>query len=246
MLDRAPLPRWVNGRVALLGDAAHPMLPFFAQGAGQAIEDAAALATCLSAEPGDPGRALAGTSGSGRRAPPGSRRRAGAGSPTTIWPTGRSSGPAAMTVPGLMDALDALTKAAGQAASRAGLPETTVNLVCLRASQINGCAVCLDMHARAARKAGETDERLATLAAWRDAPYFTQPERAALALAEAATRLADRADPVPRETWDEAARHYSEPALAALVSHIATINTWNRLNVTTGQVSGEWTAQWVS
>lgn len=152
----------------------------------------------------------------------------------------------AMTVPGAMEALQALGKAANQAASQAGLPETTINLICLRASQINGCAVCLDMHARAARKAGETDERLATLAAWRDAPYFTEPERAALALAEAATRLADRTDPVPGEIWDEAVRHYGEPALAALVTHIAAINTWNRLNVTTGQVAGEWTAQWVS
>ncbi len=152
----------------------------------------------------------------------------------------------AMTVPGALEALQALGKAANQAASQAGLPDATINLACLRASQINGCAVCLDMHTRAAKKAGETDERLATLAAWRDAPYFTEPERAALALAEAATRLADRADPVPGEIWDEAAKHYGEPALAALVTHIAAINTWNRLNVTTGQVAGEWTAQWVS
>jgi AhpD family alkylhydroperoxidase len=144
----------------------------------------------------------------------------------------------AMTVPGAMEALQALTKAANQAASRAGLPEATINLVCLRASQINGCAVCLDMHTRAARKAGETDERLSTLAAWRDAPYFTEPE--------AATRLADRADPVPGEIWDQAARHYGEPALGALVTHIAAINTWNRLNVTTGQVAGEWTAQFAN
>jgi len=150
----------------------------------------------------------------------------------------------AMAVPGALEALQALTKAANRAASQAGLPETTINLVCLRASQINGCAVCLDMHTRGARKAGETDERLATLAAWRDTPYFTEPERAALALAEAATRLADRPNPVPAEVWDEAARHYSEPALAALVTHIAAINTWNRLNVVTGQVTGEWTAQW--
>ncbi len=151
-----------------------------------------------------------------------------------------------MSVPGVMEALQALTRAANQAASQAGLPEATINLVCLRASQINGCAVCLDMHARAAAKAGETSERLATLAAWRDTPYFTEPERAALALAEAATRLADRADPVPGEIWDQAAKHYDEPALGALVTHIAAINTWNRLNVTTGQVAGEWTAQWAS
>src|SRR5205807_782489 len=105
-----------------------------------------------------------------------------------------------------------LSKAAHQAADRAGLLHETVNLVALRASQSNGCAVCLDMHTRDARKAGESDERLATLAGWRDASYFTEPERAALALAEAGTRLADRTEPVPDVVWDAAARHYSEPA----------------------------------
>jgi AhpD family alkylhydroperoxidase len=157
----------------------------------------------------------------------------------------RIKGPT-MTVPGLMDAMQALGKATSEAASQAGLPAATINLLALRASQINGCAVCLDMHTRGARKSGETDERLATLAAWRDSPYFTQPERAALALAEAATRLADQADPVPDAVWDQAARHYSEPALAALVASIAAINAWNRLNVATGQVAGEWTAQWAN
>ena len=107
------------------------------------------------------------------------------------------------------------------AASQAGLPQTTVDLVSLRASQINGCAVCLDMHTRGAKKAGETDERLFTVAAWRDAPYFTDAERAALALAEAGTRLADRADPVPDAVFDEAAKHYDEQALAALIVCIA-------------------------
>jgi AhpD family alkylhydroperoxidase len=119
-----------------------------------------------------------------------------------------------------------------------------VDLVSLRASQINGCAVCLDMHTRGARKAGETDERLFTVAAWRDAPYFTEAERAALALTEAGTRLADRADSVSDAVFDEAATHYDERALAALVVCIAAINTWNRLNVITGQKAGEWTAQW--
>jgi alkylhydroperoxidase family enzyme len=79
------------------------------------------------------------------------------------------------------------------------------------------------------------------VAAWREAPHFTAPERAALALAEAATRLSDRADPVPDAIWAEAARHYDEPALAALVVAIANVNAWNRLNVTTRQVAGEWT-----
>jgi len=103
----------------------------------------------------------------------------------------------ALSVPGLFYALQALSKVADDAASQAGLAHTTVELVNLRASQINGCAVCLDMHTRGASKAGETDERLFTLAAWRDTPYFTDAERAALALTEAGTRLADHHEPVP-------------------------------------------------
>jgi AhpD family alkylhydroperoxidase len=152
----------------------------------------------------------------------------------------------ALGVPGVLEALQSLGKAASEAASKAGVPQSTIDLIGLRASQINGCSVCLDMHSRAARKGGETDERLFTLAAWRDTPYFTDAERAALALTEAGTRLADREDPVPDMVFEEAARHYDEPALAALVVSIAAINTWNRLNVVTGQVAGEWTAQWVS
>lgn len=152
----------------------------------------------------------------------------------------------ALSVPGVMDALQAVSKAALAAARQAGLPRSTIDLVELRASQINGCAVCLDMHSRAAKKAGEADERLATVAAWRESSYFDDAERAALALTEAGTRLADRAVPVPDEVFAEAARHYDEPALAALVVCIAAINTWNRLNVITAQVAGEWTAQLVS
>ena len=142
----------------------------------------------------------------------------------------------ALTVPGAMQALQALAKAGEQG----GLPKATIDLVHLRASQINGCAVCVDMHSRGAKKAGETDERLFTVAAWRESPYFNDAERAALALAEAATRLSDRADPVPDEIWAEATRHYDEPALAALILAIATVNVWNRLNVTTRQVAGQW------
>jgi AhpD family alkylhydroperoxidase len=149
----------------------------------------------------------------------------------------------AVTVPGVMEALQSISKAAAKAAKQAGLAQTTLDLVSLRASQINGCAVCLDMHSRSARKAGETDERLFTLAAWRDAPYFTEAERAALALTEAGTRLADQSGPVPDAVFDEATKYYDEEALAALVVSIAAINTWNRLNVITGQVAGEWTAQ---
>jgi alkylhydroperoxidase family enzyme len=102
------------------------------------------------------------------------------------------------------------------------------------------------MHTRGAKKAGEADERLFTLAAWRHAPYFSDAERAALALAEAGTRLADRAEPVPGALFDEATKYYDEGALAALVVCIAAINTWNRLNVMSGQQAGEWTAQWAS
>lgn len=152
----------------------------------------------------------------------------------------------AQSVPGVLDALLQVAKVANNGAKEAGLPQTTIDLVDLRASQINGCAVCVDMHSRGARKAGETDERLFTLAAWREAPYFTEAERAALALTEAGTRIADRGDPVPDDVFENAAKHFDEPALAALVVHIALINTWNRLNVITGQVAGEWTARWVA
>src|SRR5207248_6213376 len=123
---------------------------------------------------------------------------------------------------------------------KSGVPARTIGLVQLRASQINGCSVCVDMHARDLKRAGETDERLFAVAAWRDAPYFTDAERAALALTESITRLSDRPDPVPDDVWNEAARHYDEQALAALVIAIATINVWNRLNVATRQVAGEW------
>jgi AhpD family alkylhydroperoxidase len=150
----------------------------------------------------------------------------------------------ALSVPGLLDALQAVSKAANDAAGTAGVPPATMELIGLRASQINGCAVCLDMHTRGARKAGESDERLHTLAAWRHTPYFTDAERAVLALTEAGTRLADVAGDIPDDVFEEAARYFDEPALAALVVAIAAINTWNRLNVMSRQVAGEWTAQW--
>ena len=142
----------------------------------------------------------------------------------------------AMIVPQAMQALQALAASA----DKGGVPPKTRDLVQLRASQINGCSVCVDMHARDLKRAGETDERLFAVAAWRDAPYFTDAERAALALAEAVTRLSDRPDPVPDDIWKDAARHYDEPALAALIISIALINVWNRLNVSTRQVAGEW------
>ena len=139
-----------------------------------------------------------------------------------------------MIIPGALDALLAL----GKAAASGGLPQTTINFVLLRASQINGWSVCAHMHARDARKAGETDERLATVAAWRDAPFFSDAERAALAPTEAVTRLSDQMDPVPDAIFDEAAKHYDRQALAALIINIAGINAWNRLNVATRQVAG--------
>jgi AhpD family alkylhydroperoxidase len=143
----------------------------------------------------------------------------------------------AFAVPGAMDALMAMNKAI----SGAGLSERTLELMHLRASQINGCGVCVVMHPKIARKHGETDDRIFAVAGWRDAPFYTDAERAALALTEAVTRLADTADPVPDSVWDEAARHYDEQELAALVLSIASINVWNRLNVATRQVAGqEW------
>jgi AhpD family alkylhydroperoxidase len=145
----------------------------------------------------------------------------------------------AMLVPGALEALQALSQAAGHA----GIPEATVDLVHFRASQINGCSVCVDIHSRQLDNAGESSERIHMVAAWREAPYFSDAERAALALTEAATRLADRSDPVPDDVWAEAARHYTEPQLAALVVAIAAINAFNRLNATTRQITGNWVAQ---
>jgi AhpD family alkylhydroperoxidase len=142
----------------------------------------------------------------------------------------------AMIVPEAMKALHALWASVEQGT----VPKSTLGLVELRASQINGCSVCVDMHARQVKHAGETDERVFTVAAWRDAPYFTDAERAALALTEAVTRISDRPDSVPDEIWNEAARHYDEQGLATLLLAIATINVWNRLNVATKQVAGEW------
>jgi AhpD family alkylhydroperoxidase len=124
--------------------------------------------------------------------------------------------------------------------SAKGLPESTVHMVHLRASQINGCSVCVELHANDLKKAGEPDERIFTVGAWEDAPYFTDAERAALALTEAVTRIADHADRVPDDVWGEAARHYDEQALAGLLIAISAINVWNRLNVATRQVAGEW------
>lgn len=137
-------------------------------------------------------------------------------------------------VPDAMKALLAL----GASVRDAGVPARTLELMHLRASQINGCGLCVDMHARDLKRAGESDERLFAVAAWRESPYFTDAERAALALTESVTRLADRPEAVSDEVWAEAARHYDEQGLAALTIAIGAINVWNRLNATTRQPAG--------
>ncbi|SCB59215.1 alkylhydroperoxidase AhpD family core domain-containing protein [Rhizobium aethiopicum] len=142
----------------------------------------------------------------------------------------------ALVLPAAMQALNAL----GKVPTEIGLSAKLLELVNLRASQINGCSVCIDGHWRIARKHGETDERLFAIAGWRDAPYYSDAERAALALTEAMTRVSDRADPVPDDIWDEATRHYDGKSLAALVIAIANINVWNRLNIATRQIAGAW------
>ena len=137
---------------------------------------------------------------------------------------------------GAMDAMQALAKSV----SRARMPINS-EFVHLRASQINGCSVCVDMHAKALRRAGESEERVFAVSAWREAPFFSDAERAALALTEALTRLADKEEPVPDAIWDAAAEHFDEPQLAGLVLDIAQINVWNRLNAAVRQVAG---AKW--
>ena len=127
-----------------------------------------------------------------------------------------------------------------KAAKSGGVPEKTLELVHLRASQINGCSFCVHGGASTARKHGETDDRLFALAAWRETPYFTEAERLALALTEASTRLADRSDPVPDEIWNAAAKHYDEKQLASLLLMIGLTNLFNRLNAVTRQMAGAW------
>lgn len=143
-----------------------------------------------------------------------------------------------MVVPGAMDALQGLSKAA----AKTGLPFATRKMVELRASQINGCSFCVDMHARELRQAGESEERIATVAAWHEAPWFSDAERAALALTEAVTRLADRPGAVSDEVWRAAAEHYDETQLGGLLVEIGAINVWNRLNAATHQLAGSYEA----
>ena len=147
--------------------------------------------------------------------------------------TARMTNPA-FAFEGAMDALQAVSKSV----SRAQLPINRA-LVHLRASQINGCGVCVDMHAREARESGESEERVWAVAAWRETRYFSDAERAALALTEALTRLPDRSEQVSDEVWEAAAEHFDETQLGALVLDIANVNVWNRLNIATRQIAGD-------
>jgi AhpD family alkylhydroperoxidase len=135
---------------------------------------------------------------------------------------------------------------AGKVVADSSLPATTRELVNLRASQINGCAYCADMHTKDAAQSGETQQRLNLVAVWREATVFTDAERAALELTEQGTRIADAATGVTDEAWANAAKHYDDDQLAALVAQIAEINAWNRVNVITRQPGGDYQpGQWV-
>src|ERR1700738_4269155 len=134
---------------------------------------------------------------------------------------------------------------AGKVISGSTLPAATQELVKIRASQINGCGFCTDMHTKDAAHAGETSVRLNLVAAWREAKVFTEAERAALELTEQGTRIADAAGGVTDEVWANAAKHYDDEQLAALVSLIALINTYNRVNIIIQQPTGDYQpGQW--
>ncbi|MET7567486.1 carboxymuconolactone decarboxylase family protein [Streptomyces sp. NPDC005492] len=130
--------------------------------------------------------------------------------------------------------------AVGKVIDDSPLPTATQELVKLRASQINGCGFCTDMHSKDAAAAGETAVRLNLVAAWREATVFTDAERAALELTEEGTRIADAAGGVPDEVWANAAKHYDEDQLIALVTLIALINSYNRLNVVLTTPAGDY------
>jgi AhpD family alkylhydroperoxidase len=147
----------------------------------------------------------------------------------------RMKNPAAV-LPGLTQAVGGLYKAMYSS----GVSQGILELVHLRASQINGCSSCVHAGSAGMKKNGETDERLWAVAAWAEAPFFTDAERAALALTESATRLADHTgEAVPDDVWDAAADHFDEKELAAIITMIATTNFFNRINATVKQVAGE-------
>ena len=127
---------------------------------------------------------------------------------------------------------------ANRAVAESTLPVATQELVKLRASQINGCGYCTDMHTKDALHAGESQQRISLVAAWREATVFTEAERAALELTEQGTRIADAAGGVTDEAWENAAKHYDDEQVAALIAIIAVINAWNRLNVIAGTPAG--------
>jgi AhpD family alkylhydroperoxidase len=134
---------------------------------------------------------------------------------------------------------------AGAVVTDSALPAATQELVKIRASQINGCAACTDMHTKDAEHAGESSVRLNLIAVWREAAVFSEAERAALELTEQGTRIADAAGGVPDEVWANAVKHYDDEQLAALLCLIALINTYNRLNVITRQPAGDYQpGQW--
>ena len=154
---------------------------------------------------------------------------------TIVEITPRMKNPAGL-LPGAYDAIQGLI----QSTRKGGVPPETLELVHLRTSQINGCSFCVDMGWGSAKKSDELGRKLFAVSAWREAPFFTAAERAALALAEAVTRLSDRSDPVPDEIWDEAARHFDERQLSAIILWIATTNVFNRVNVSVRQPAGSW------
>ncbi|GAA4054864.1 AhpD family alkylhydroperoxidase [Nonomuraea soli] len=127
-----------------------------------------------------------------------------------------------------------------KAAHSGGLSQELAELIHLRVSQINGCSFCVDAGHKNLRKLGESDERIGLVVAWRETPYYTDAERAALELAECATRLADRADAVPDDVWDAAADHFDEQQLASILLIVATTNLFNRLNAPIRQIAGSW------
>jgi AhpD family alkylhydroperoxidase len=155
---------------------------------------------------------------------------------STVTPKNRLKNPG-QVIPEAMAPLQALGGLLGELK---GAPGRALSLAMLRTSQLNGCALCLAGSCQLLRGSGETDDRLFAVSAWRESTRFTAGERAALALAESMTRLSDRTDPVPDAVWDEAARHFQERELAYLVLGIATMNLYNRVNVTTRQVAQEW------
>lgn len=142
-----------------------------------------------------------------------------------------------MILPEVGQSLQALGKALFASAETNGVPTRTLFLAYLRASQINSDRVCVDLHSNNAKAAGESAERLLAVSAWRESSEFTDAERAALALSESMTRLHDQTDPVPDEVYNQAALHYDEAALATLLTGIAVVNLYNRLNVSTRQIA---------